>query len=194
MKCVQAVAAGAALLWLTGCASVSRVVVTEPVGPGPAASPAGSGEGSLVLYSARTPAGVDVCQEEWRWNNDFGKNEFLHPAAHGDYVIYARNGQLVQPVRNARDGNDGTPTVVALPAGTYQVEAEGINCDSDRVRVLLTVVIQPGQTTLAHLDGAWNPPGPYRASEVAKLPCGRIIGWRAGAAELASNAAGQPTP
>jgi len=192
MKYVYAVALAGAMMWLAGCASVSRVVVAEPVGPGPTGAAPGTGDGSLVIYSARTPADVDVYTAEWRWNNDFGKNEFLSEPAHTDYIIYTKNGEVFKPVRNARNANDGTPTVVTLPAGSYKVEAEAVNCDSDRVKVLMTVVIQPGQTTLAHLDGDWIPMGRFKETEVAKLPCGRIIGWRAPGTELASTSTARP--
>ena len=133
----------------------------------------------MVIYSARTPADVDINMEEWRWNNDFGKNAFLYEAAHSDFTVYAPNGEVFKRVRNAHGPNDDTPTVVTLPPGSYKVEAEGINCDANRVKVLMAVVIKPGQTTLAHLEGDWNPMGEYNQTEVAKLPCGRVIGWRA---------------
>jgi len=186
MKYLSAVSVAGAMVWLTGCASVSKVAVVEPVGPGPAAVSHGTGDGALVIYSARTPADVDIQQQEWRWNNDFGRNDFLYDPAHSDYIIYAQSGEVFRHVRNSREPNDDTPTVVALPAGTYKVEAEGINCDSDRVKVSMTVVIEPGQTTLANLEGGWNPAGQYNETQLAKLPCGRAIGWRAPEAGLAA--------
>jgi hypothetical protein len=186
MKYLGAVSLAGAMLWLAGCASVSKVVVFEPVGPGPTEGLHGTGEGSLVIYSARAPADVDVYTAEWRWNNDFGKNEFLYEPAHSDYTIYAQNGEVLKHVRNARSPNDETPTVVALPAGSYKVEAKAVNCDSDRVKGLMTVVIQPGQTTLANLEGGWTPTSQYQETQVAKLPCGRAIGWRAPEAGYAS--------
>jgi hypothetical protein len=179
MKYLSAVSLAGAMLWLTGCASVSNLVVVEPVGPGPTEDSHGTGEGSLVIYSARASADVDINTAEWRWDNDFGKNEFLYEPAHSDYTIYAQNGEVFKRVRNARNANDDTPTVVALPAGSYKVEAEAVNCDTDRVRVLMTVMIELGQTTLANLEGGWSPMGQYQETQVAKLPCGRIIGWRA---------------
>jgi hypothetical protein len=127
---------------------------------------------------------------EWRRNNDFGRNEFLYEPTHSDYTIYAASGEIFRHVRNARDANDGTPTVVALPAGSYHVEAKGVNCDSDGVKVRMTVVIQPGQTTLANLEGGWSPVGEYQEIQVAKLPCGRAIGWRAPEAGFAHLRAG----
>jgi hypothetical protein len=39
---------------------------------------------------------------------------------------------------------------------------------------------------MAHLEGGWNPGGQAQEIEVAKLPCGRAIGWRAPEADLAS--------
>jgi hypothetical protein len=186
MKYVDLVVLAGALVGLVGCASAPRVVVVEPVGPGPMAGSPGMGDGSLVIYSAPATASVDVNTETWLWNNDFGKNEFMSEPAHTDYTIYAQNGEVFKHVRNARNLNDTVPTVVSLPSGSYKVEAIGINCDSSLVKVLMTVVVKPGQTTMAHLEGGWNPGGQAQEIEVAKLPCGRAIGWRASDADLAS--------
>jgi hypothetical protein len=186
MKYVNAVALAGTTVWLVGCASASRVVVAEPVGPAPTGLAQVTGDGSLAIYSARTPANVDVNAAEWRYNNDFGRNEFLYEPAHTDYTIYTQNGEVFKHVHNARGPNDETPTLVTLPAGSYKVEAEALSCDSSRVNVLMPVVIKPGQATIAHLEGGWNPPGQYNETELATLPCGRIIGWRAPEAGLAS--------
>jgi len=147
----------------------------------------------MVIYSARTTANVDINMEEWRWNDDFGKNAFLYDPAHTDYTIYTPDGEVFKHVRNARGPNDGTPTVVALPAGSYKVEAEGVNCDANRVKVLMAVVVKTGQTTLAHLDGEWNLMGQFKEAEFAKLPCGRIIGWRTPEAGYAGIQPGAPS-
>jgi hypothetical protein len=179
MRYIHAAALAAAVVGLVGCASAPRVVVNEPLGPAPSGISQIKGDGSMVIYSASTPADVDAYMAEWRWDNDYGKNAFLYEPAHTDYTIYTQQGEVFKHVRNSRDLNDDTPTVVTLPAGTYRVQAEGVNCNANRVQVLMTVVIKPGQTTLARLDGGWNPMGEYRETEVAKLPCGRIIGWRA---------------
>jgi hypothetical protein len=186
MKYANAAVLAGAMVWLAGCASASRVVVVEPVGPAPSQASPGKADGSLAIYSARTPAGVDANMAEWRWNNDFGKNEFLYEPAHSDYTIYTRNGEVFKHVRNARDQSDGAPRLVLLPAGVYKVEAEAVDCSLERVKVLMTVVIKPGQTTLAYLQGDWNPPGQYHETELARLPCGRPIGWRAPEAGYAS--------
>jgi len=180
------------MVWLAGCASAPRVVVIEPVGPEPTGASPGLGDGSLVVYSARMPEYVDVNVMEWRENNDFGKNEFLGQAARTDYTIYTEADEVFQHVRNARDSSDGTPTPVMLPAGSYKVEAEGINCDGSRVAVTLQVLVKPGQTTIAHLDGNWNAPGEAPGTELAKLPCGRVIGWRASEPGFAVHQASSP--
>jgi hypothetical protein len=147
------------------------------------------GDGSLVIYSARRSADLDVNVVEWRENNDSGKNEFLCEPAHTAYTIYARNGEVFQHVRNARDLTDDSPTVVTLPPGSYNVEAEAVDCDGNPVRVLIPVLIKPGQNTMAQLEGNWNPVGQPSETGVARLPCGRAIGWRADATELVSNVA-----
>src|ERR1035441_9181875 len=114
MKYVNSVALAGALVWLAGCATAPRVVVTEPVGPGSLAGSPGMGDGSLVIYSARAPADVDVNIAEWRYNNDFGRNDFLYEPAHSDYTIYAQNGEVFKRVSNARSMNDAVPTNAPL--------------------------------------------------------------------------------
>src|ERR1035437_9329581 len=94
MKYLNTVALAGAVVWLAGCASAPRVVVIEPVGPAPTGTAQEEGDGSLVIYSARKPADVDVNMAEWRYNNDFGKNDFLYEPAHTDYTIYAQNGEV----------------------------------------------------------------------------------------------------
>jgi hypothetical protein len=155
------------------------VDVAGAVGPAPSEARAGTGDGSLVVWSARTPADVDVNLAEWRWNNDFGRNEFLYEPAHSDYTIYKPTGEVVEHVRNSHDVDDPAPTRVMLPAGTYKVEAEALDCQSERIQALMTVVIEPGQTTAAYLDGDWKPQGGPEGTELARLPCGRPVGWLA---------------
>src|SRR5512135_3493551 len=94
MKYANMFAVVGASVALVGCASAPRVVVDEPLGPAPAGVAQGTGEGSLVIYSARMPADVDVYMAEWRWNNDFGRNAFLYERAHTDYTIYLQNGEV----------------------------------------------------------------------------------------------------
>ena len=175
------------MVWLAGCASVPKVAVVEPVGPAPGEGRPGSGNGDLVIYSARVPAYVDINEQEWRWNNDFGRNGFLYERAHSSYTIYDQHGDLVKHVRNARSQDDATPTTVALPPGSYRIEANAVDCKSDVVKAVMTAVIQPGETTVADLEGGWSPAEQYQEAQVAKLPCGRVIGWRAPQAGFAGS-------
>jgi hypothetical protein len=143
-----------AWLCLTGCASQSRVVLLPPVGPAPA--PTGRTEsgsdGRLQVFSGRERAVEDVNMEEWRWNDDFGKNAFLYAPAHSDYSIYNSEGNLVERVRNARNEEDPQPAVVTLPPGHYEVKAEAEN-DRGTYNVRVPVVIRSGQTTTVRLAG-----------------------------------------
>lgn len=185
MKHMRMIAVGGAMFWLAGCASAPKLVVKDTVGPAPTVASPGKGEGTLEIYSARTPVELDPNITAWRWNNDFGRNEFLD-TAHSDYTVYARNGDVLKRVRNSREKPEGAPTQLALPAGSYKVEAEAIDCHSARFKVQLTVVIEPGRTTVAHLAGNWSPQGKADETAWAKLPCGRVIGWRAPETSLAS--------
>jgi hypothetical protein len=187
MKYASTLAAAAATVWLAGCASAPKVAVVDPLGPAPSMGAPASGDGSLLIYTARTPAFVDVTSQEWQMNNDFGRNEFMNVPAHTGYTVYAKTGEVVEHVLNATDRSDGMPSVVTLRPGAYKVEAEAINCDGSRITVILPVVIKAGETTEAHLEGGWRPLG-YKDNDVAKLPCGRIIGWRAAGSEFASSA------
>jgi hypothetical protein len=189
MKYTKMVILAGAMVGLVGCASAPRVVVLDPVGPAPTGGSPGRGQGSLVVYSARVFAAVDVNEGAWREMYDFDNSESLYLPAHTDYTIHALNGEVIKRVRNARSQDDDTPTVVTLPAGSYRIEAKGINCDGSRIGLLVPVVVRSGQTTVANLEGGWRPPGEYKPTEVAKLPCGKIIGWRATERPLASHQA-----
>ncbi len=187
MKYANTLALAAATLWLAGCASAPTVAVVDPIGPAPSLGAPASGDGALVVYSARTPPFVDINNEEWRRDSSFGKEQATVELSHTAYSVYTQSGELVEQVRNARHLGDETPFVVTLRPGAYRVEAEAINCDGSRIVVILPVVIKGGKTTVAHLEGGWRPQG-VAGSELARLPCGRVIGWRAGEAEVASTA------
>lgn len=187
MKYARSLAMAAAATWLAGCASAPKVAVIEPVGPAPMLEAAGSGDGSLLIYSARMPAVVDLNRDQWLSNIDPERNDFRYEPAHTGYTVYTKSGDLVTTVPNARDETDGTPSVVALAPGAYRVEAQAINCDGNRITVILPVVIKAGEATVAHLEGGWRPQS-YTDKDVARLPCGRAIGWRAPEGEFASAA------
>jgi len=92
----------------------SRSAVLAPIGPAPTDGRPTTGDGSLQVYSARQPARVEFTTQEWLWNNDFGRNDFLFSSAHTDYAVYDEQGVLRRRVQNARDANDSEPAIVSL--------------------------------------------------------------------------------
>ncbi len=175
------------IVWIAGCASAPREVAVAPIGPAPGQVTQQNGDGSLVIYSARARANPDVNTQEWLWNNDYGRNAFRYAPAHTAYTIYALDGKVLKQVPNARGPDDEMPTVVMLPAGAYRVKAEAIDSGGNRVEVLVPVVIKPGQTTLAYLEGGWKPKGTHTETELTRLPWGQPIGWRASEQGFASS-------
>jgi hypothetical protein len=179
------------LLAAVGCTS-PRVAVLPPIGPAQGVAASGGHEGFLKVYSAREPAVLNPNAEEFFWNNDFGQNEFLHRAAHRPYDLYSQDGKLIRHVRNAWDINDPQPTLLSLPPGTYQVQAPAEDHDAVSYTAVVPVVIEPGATTEAHLDQqTWTPAQPAAVSSIVRLPNGRLAGWSASAATVAS---GSPNP
>lgn len=169
-----------AVIPLAGCASGnSTLALRQTVGPGPAPTgrPVSGKEGALRVFSARQSAYIDLNEAVFRENNDFGRNDFLYVPAHTDYSIYSQGGRFIERVRNSRDQNDAVPTLVTLPAGSYEVKAEAEVAGSSTT-VLLPVKIVSGQDTLAHLEGDWKPGVRAPESELVRLPDGQIIGWR----------------
>jgi len=67
---------------------------------------------------------------------------------------------------------DQQPQTVRLGSGKYVIVAES----SSYGRVHVPVVIELGQVTEIHLDGAWTP-APDRT--LVRLPDGEPIGWTA---------------
>jgi hypothetical protein len=68
--------------------------------------------------------------------------------AHSSYAIYTTDGKVFKNVENHISRSDEIPEVVALPAGSYMVEARSER--NGYVRVL--VVIKAGQRTIVDLD------------------------------------------
>jgi hypothetical protein len=180
MKCMKTIALAGALMGLAGCASVSKVTVTQPIGPPLTGRAEATGDGSLQVFSERVRADVDINAEEFAWNNDFGRNDFLYESAHTDYFIYTPDGQLYQRVRNSRGRNDNNPTLVTLPAGSYRIEAEAARNDGESLTLDVPVIIEPGQTTTVHLERDWKPSKTMADNHaLVQAYDGRIIGWRA---------------
>ncbi len=117
MKYANAVGMSAMVIWLAGCASATKVAVQERIGPCHGSPSEATEDGSLQVYSARARADVDLNMEEWRWNNDFGKNEFLYAPAHSGFTLFNAGGEVLRQVPNARSMNDEDPALVSLPQG-----------------------------------------------------------------------------
>src|ERR1039458_3076409 len=105
MQYVIAIVVSSSVACLVGCASTPQIAITEGVGPAPTGQAEASGKSVLQVYSARVKVLTDLNREEFLWNNDFGKNDFLYEAAHTDYTICRRDGKVFQRVRNARNPN-----------------------------------------------------------------------------------------
>ncbi len=179
MKLAPSIALATAAVWLVGWSSGPKVVTLPTVGPAPAEAAEGAKEGNLQVYSARSKAAVDVNREEFFWNVDYGKNDFLYEPAHTDYTIYGSDGTVFRRVRNAHDLSDPTPAMVKLPPGSYKVEAWAEDYAGVRMKVNVPVVVAAGQTTSVHLGEAWKPGGHQKPAELVCLPNGRTVGWRA---------------
>lgn len=174
------IAAAGALVWLAGCASApTRIAVVQPVGPAPAGSTGASSDGQLQVYSAREKAPLDLNAQEYFWNTDFGRNDFLYEPAHSGYSLFTADGNLLNRVRNARGWSDGKPAMVTLAPGVYRIEAEVETDNGALVTAEVPVVVKPGQTTIVRLDRDWKPSAKQvERHELVQAYDGRFIGWR----------------
>jgi hypothetical protein len=68
--------------------------------------------------------------------------------AHSSYAIYTAAGRLFKNVENHMSRSDEIPEIVALPIGSYIIEARSERNGYVRVRVL----VKAGQQTILHLD------------------------------------------
>ena len=176
MKYVSSIVVSTAVVCLFGCASSAPLTVSGPVGPAPTERAKASASSSLQVYSARVRAPVDLNKEEFLWNNDFGKNDFLYEPAHSDYTICTQDGKVFKHVRNAQDPNDPQPAVVPLPPGNYEVKAKA----RDLGVVTIPVVVEAGKLTKVNLQRGRNPVVESVARSNAVLLDGYlIVGWRA---------------
>ncbi len=179
MRCVKTASLVSTLLCLAGCASLDKVAVLGPVGPSPAGTLKPQSEGFLQVYSARKRTPIDPNTEEFFWNDDFGRNEFLHYPAHTDYTILTEEGKVFMQVHNSVDLYDPRPTLVALPPGRYNVQARAEDFGRINENVMLSVVIQAGRATRAHLAEDWRPARHPDKAQVVRMPGGRVVGWSA---------------
>jgi hypothetical protein len=180
LKQLNSIAAASILIWVTGCASTSTVVVQDRVGPCHKVVAAAASDGSLQVSTARAQAFTDLNAETQLWNNDYGKNEFLYTAAHTDYAILGPDGTRIKRVRNSRGLNDEVPTAVILPAGSYTIVAQAEQAAGVNMEVVIPVAIESGQATTVHLEPEWTPAGEAMDSErLVRLADGRVLGCRA---------------
>jgi hypothetical protein len=89
-------------------------------------------QGSLVVYSA---------------TDAFDDGEVPYNA-HSSYAIYTTNGKLFKNVENHISNSDELPEVVALPVGSYMIEARSERDGYVRVRL----VIKAGRQTILDLE------------------------------------------
>jgi hypothetical protein len=68
--------------------------------------------------------------------------------AHSSYAIYTTTGKLFKNVENHISRSDEIPEAVALPVGTYIIEARSERNGYVRVRVL----VKADEQTILHLD------------------------------------------
>lgn len=136
------------------CGPTPRWVAPDAVGPAPAVI---SDDGELVVYSADDA--IDTADAD-------------HPH-HRRYVIRTSDGTVLRAVLN-QDGPFGQdPEQVALSPGRYVVDTSATNFGPVRV----PVVIEPGRTTIVHLDGDSESDAVPEGSAV-RLPNGGPIGAR----------------
>jgi hypothetical protein len=178
MKYIKSIAVGSALFCLVGCATAEKVAVLEPVGPAPGQTVKPQSKGSLQVFSARKRTPTNVNAEEFFWNNDYGKNEFLLYPAHTDYTITTPDGKVVTQVHNATDLFDAQPARVSLAPGFYKVLAQAEEFARDRERVELPVEIKAGQTTTVHLAADWNARARSKDTNMVRMSNGQVVGWR----------------
>jgi hypothetical protein len=122
-----------------------------------------STNGDLLVYSA------------YNVNADFDSRD-PHRHAYSDYQILFPDGKLLRAVHNDTGSILQRAQAVTLPAGSYHVlaEANGFGL------VTVPVTIEPGRTTVVHLEGGVRWPEQWGANQTnaVHLPDGQIVGWR----------------
>jgi hypothetical protein len=174
-----------ALLGAAGCATPERVVQLQGVGPASTAIKPDESAGFLQVYTAREQVPANINGEEFAWNNDYGRNDFLFFDAHTGYSILGEDGRLVRHVRNSTGMNDPQPKLVSLSPGSYRIQADAVDYNDVSSTVLVPVCVEAGLVTLVHLDGNWNPSGIAKGADLVRLPNGDLVGWHCPSSEPA---------
>lgn len=143
---------------ISGCAVHASSAAVPPLptlGPPLAVQLAPTHEGSLVVLTDYIPVpAIDLDTHQ-----------------RADYRVLRSNGTVYRRVSNA-----GSPAVVALPEGNYLVETSVAPYGSLRI----PVHVAADRTTEICLTGEWDAAFQRVPRDaVARLPDGRVIGWRA---------------
>lgn len=148
------------MVLLAGC--VSTPIALAPVGPGPMGRSDTGSKGQLLVYSAREGHGE-------------GNNPAYYQPA--DYYLCNQRGKPIRRINNVMGHYVQVPRPVSLPAGKYFVQSRAKGFGNLWIKV--PVVIQPGETTIVHLDNGWKIPAGVPRTELVRLPNGYPVGWRA---------------
>jgi hypothetical protein len=120
------------VIYLLGLISTTACVMRPPAA-------AHTPVGNLIVYSATYATTLE--QGEY--------------PAHTDYTIATPDGKVLQHVKNATGSYGSRPAIVSLSPGQYHVRAQ-----YDRGGfVVITVVIEPGKTTVLDLNREPLPEG-----------------------------------
>lgn len=155
MRSLPALALALVAVAWSGCVIAPPLVLTTPVGPPPRPAPSGP-VGFLEVWTEMEP--------------DDPSDDY--PTFHyGPYTVLSRDGRVAVAVPS-----EGTPKIVTLPVGTYDLRAQ----TGTYGKIVLPVAVREGETTLVYLDPDKKPDvRNAKEAEIVRLPDGRIVGWRA---------------
>jgi hypothetical protein len=142
---------------ISGCVARSSPEAVPPlgmIGPSVPVQLTPTHEGSLVVLTDYIPVpAIDLDTHQ-----------------RADYRILRSDGTVVRRVSNA-----GSPAQVALPEGSYVIEAAVAPYGSMRIPVRVAADRMTEICLTGELDAAFKR---VPADAVVKLPDGRVVGWR----------------
>ena len=144
---------------LAGCAS--QPIILPAVGPQNLATDYGRhGEGRLQVFTE---------------TDEFEVSQDVPYFPHRDYWIYSADQKRIKRVWNSENHEDETPTIVSLPAGSYEIRADAEFYGPVRV----PVVIRANRLTKVVLQPGYMPGLNVADSDLVRMPDGYVVGWRA---------------
>lgn len=158
MKRITHILVAAIAAMAAGC---STPAVLAPAGPCPVSHETLGSSGHLQVFS-EMEAQSEGDDPIW----------YQHTA----YRIYNSQEKRIKYVGNTVGKWDDTPATVVLQPGHYTVKARAEGYRS----VEVPVSIEPGRTTVVHLENGWNPPAIPPGVEIVRASGGYAVGWRAG--------------